>query len=244
MPSIQVEMELAKKRNVRASSDRVSVWLLMPSVQNDISKHQNSLVLPSTFRSPCTGPHGERPAWIHKADGQKGIPAACCCPGSCSESSQRSLSYFRIGTFSLAAGATTVEMRDVRSREVKWLVQGQHSKSVTLRLAFLLGLGPVFFLLRLQFIDRRLLLLPPLWHPIAISLSYICRPHNGPHLRENPLWCGEWFPFLLLFGAMFYRFVSALSFELLEEGCLVVVGHPGRTGRAGHVVSPHGLAVR
>lgn len=125
MPSLRVEMELAKKRSVRASSDGVSVWLLMPSVQNDFSKHQNSLVLPSTFRSPCTGPHRERPAWIHKADGQKGIPAACCCPesfladtGLCL-SSQRSLSYFRIGNFSLAARAITVEMRDVKSREVK-----------------------------------------------------------------------------------------------------------------------------
>ena len=46
MPSIQVEMELAMKGSVRASLDHVSVWLLMPSVQNDFSKHQNSLVLP------------------------------------------------------------------------------------------------------------------------------------------------------------------------------------------------------
>lgn len=75
---------------------------------------------------------------------------------------------------------------------------------------------------------------------MAISVSYIYGPHNIPHFRENPLWCSEWFPFFLLF----YVLVSALSFELLEEGCLVVVSHPGRTGRAGHMVSPHGLAVR
>lgn len=113
-----------------------------------------------------------------------------------------------------------------------------------LRLAFLLGLRPVFVLLWLQFINRGLLLLPPLLHPIAISVSYIYHPQNGPHFRENPVWYSEWFPFLLLFGRMFYVLVSALSFELLEEGCLVVVSHPGRTGQAGHVVSPHGLAVR
>lgn len=79
---------------------------------------------------------------------------------------------------------------------------------------------------------------------MAISVSYICGPHNSPHFRENPLWYSEWIPFLLLFRRMFYVLVSALSFGLLEEGCLVVVSHPGRTGQAGHVVSPHGLAVR
>lgn len=145
-------MDWSGRNSVRASLDHVSLWLLMPFVQNDFWKHQNSPVLLNM--PPCTSAQGRvlRGATRQMAAWRMGTQRPDCLSWSFLAdtalhlSSWRSLLCLRTRNLRLATGPLTVEMRAVMSREVKELVQGWHSKSVKLRLTFLLGLRPGFFL--------------------------------------------------------------------------------------------------